>query len=75
MKKLLIYTILASTIIIIHIILVCAQSNYLEAVKQASKTGEGDESIEQIMLNYGFKIDAYDINKPTMYAKIQAILN
>jgi len=75
MKKLLIYTIIASTIIFIHIILVCAQCNYLMAVKQASKTNGSDAEIEITMYKYGFKIDANDQDEPTMYTKIKAILN
>jgi hypothetical protein len=54
-------------------LLLCAQINYLTAVKISSQTDGSDIEIENVMYKYGFTIDAMDCNTPTMAEKIKAL--
>lgn len=54
-------------------LLLCAQINYLTAVKICSQTDGSDIEIENVMSKYGFNVDANEIIQPTLTDKIKAL--
>lgn len=57
--------------IILH--LFAAQSNYQAAIDASTMTDGSDAAIEDAMLQYGFNVDANDLEEPNMLVKIQAL--
>ena len=52
-----------------------AENNYKKAVQAAMQTEGTDGAIEAKMAEYGFDVDACDMNEPDFRAKVNALFN